>query len=326
MELREIRYFLALARTLNFTRAAEACGVTQPALTRAIQKLERELGGPLFARERGSTHLTTLGRLVLPQLTLLHEQSEVVGRQAEQHRRLAVSDLRLGVMCSIGPSRLATIVQCFHQSHPGVAISMADATPGRLAERLLAGEDDAALLARNELEPTRFVLEPLYTERTMIACTASHRFAQREDITMADLHGETYLLRTNCERRGVLADRLREVGARLDVVVRSEREDWIQSLVALGLGVCFLPEFSGVQPGLVLRPVRDAPMPREICLATVAGRRWSPSLARFMDRIRRLAAPAPTASRGVAADAAEPGRAHRIHASAALEGVPGDRG
>jgi DNA-binding transcriptional LysR family regulator len=291
MELREIRYFLALARTLNFTRAAEACEVTQPALTRAIQKLERELGGPLFARERGNTHLTSLGRLVRPQLEVLYEQSQAVGRQAEQHRRLAVSDLRLGVMCSIGPSRLAHLVQCFHEAHPGVAISMADATPDRLPERLLAGDYDAALLSRPELDGTRFIAEPLYSERTMVACARSHRFAERAEIGMADLHGETYLLRVNCENRPALAERLREVGAMLRVAVRSEREDWIQSLVAAGLGVCFLPEFSAVQPEIVLRPVRDAPLAREICLVTVAGRRWSPALASFMERIRRQRPP-----------------------------------
>jgi DNA-binding transcriptional LysR family regulator len=288
MELREIRYFLALARTLNFTRAAETCEVTQPALTRAIQKLERELGGPLFARERGNTHLTSLGRLVLPQLEALHAQSQAVGRQAEEHRRLGASDLRLGVMCSIGPARLARLVRCFQEAHPGVAISMADATPDRLPQRLLAGDYDAALLARPELEGTRFVAEPLYTERIMVACARGHRFAGCAEIGMADLHGETYLLRVNCESRGALAEKLREAGATLRVAVRSEREDWIQSLVAAGLGVCFLPEFSVVQPEIVLRPVRDAPLAREICLVTVAGRRWSPSLARFMERLRRL--------------------------------------
>src|SRR3569833_1550016 len=68
MEVHEIRYFLAVCRTLNFTRAAEQCNVTQPALTRAIQKLEDELGGLLFSRERGNTHLTELGRLMQPHL------------------------------------------------------------------------------------------------------------------------------------------------------------------------------------------------------------------------------------------------------------------
>ena len=66
MEFHQVRYFLALCTTLNFTRAAEACNVTQPALTRAIQRLEEEFGGPLFQRERSLTQLTELGRLMRP--------------------------------------------------------------------------------------------------------------------------------------------------------------------------------------------------------------------------------------------------------------------
>ena len=68
MEMQQVRYFVALAQTLNFTRAAEQCNVSQPALTRAIQQLEHELGGPLFHRERGNTHLSELGRMMLPYL------------------------------------------------------------------------------------------------------------------------------------------------------------------------------------------------------------------------------------------------------------------
>ena len=76
MELSQVRYFLALAKTLNFTRAAEACNVTQPALTRAIQRLEEELGGPLLYRERSLTHLTDLGKAMLPHLDAAYMAAE----------------------------------------------------------------------------------------------------------------------------------------------------------------------------------------------------------------------------------------------------------
>src|SRR5260370_34699977 len=76
MELFQVRYFLALARTLNFTRAAGACNVSQPALTRAIQRLEEELGGPLLHRERKLTQLTDLGRAMLPHLEAAHAAAD----------------------------------------------------------------------------------------------------------------------------------------------------------------------------------------------------------------------------------------------------------
>jgi LysR family hydrogen peroxide-inducible transcriptional activator len=286
MDLRDVRHFLAACRTRNFTRAAEDSGVGQSTLSRAIQRLEHELGGPLFARERGHTHLTALGRLVQPRLEELARGAEALRSEAVLHRRLQGSDLRLGVLCSIGPQRLAGFLAGFRAAHPGVDISVSDATQPRLIERLLAGELDAAITALPADAPDRLRAEPLYGERHVVACPPGHRFARRTGIAMRDMDGETYLLRVNCEAREPLGEALRAAGATLSVACLSEREDWIQSLVAAGMGVCFLPEFSAVQPGLVLRPVEDAPVARRVCLATVTGRRWSPPLAAFVDALR----------------------------------------
>jgi DNA-binding transcriptional LysR family regulator len=137
MDLREIDYFLTVARTMNFTRAAALCGVTQPTLTRAVQRLEREFGGPLLARERGNTHLTALGRLVHPQLEEMVARGRALRQQATLHARLDEADLQLGVMCSIGPARFGGFLSRFRTRCPGVAITLADATPQLLCERLL---------------------------------------------------------------------------------------------------------------------------------------------------------------------------------------------
>src|SRR5687767_15951449 len=102
MEMQQVRYFVALARTLNFTRAAEQCNVSQPALTRAIQQLEHELGGPLFHRERGNTHLSELGRMMLPYLETVHVQTLAAREQAKAVRKLEKATLKIGAMCTIG--------------------------------------------------------------------------------------------------------------------------------------------------------------------------------------------------------------------------------
>jgi DNA-binding transcriptional LysR family regulator len=287
MELREAEYFLAVSRTLNFTRAAEQCGVAQPTLTRGIQKLEREYGGPLLARERGYTHLTALGRLVQPQLEEIVARSSTLRRQAQLHARLEGADLRLGVMCSIGPKRFGPFLSAFRARRPGVEILLSDATPERLGERLLQGEFDCAITAMPEGYADRLKAEPLYAERFVVACSRSHPFAARRSITMREMDGQTYLLRMHCEHREVLSDALAAAGATVKRACRSEREDWIQSLVAAGMGVCFLPEFSAVQPGLAVCAVEDSPPAREICLLTVAGRRWSGAVASFVEAVRR---------------------------------------
>jgi LysR family transcriptional regulator, hydrogen peroxide-inducible genes activator len=287
MDLREVDYFLAVVRTMNFTRAADQCGVTQPTLTRGIQRLERQFGGPLLARERGNTHLTALGRLVHPQLQDIVARSQALQQDAESHARLEGSDLRLGVMCSIGPARFAGFLSRFRAARPGIAIMLADATPDMLCQRLLRGEHDAPLTAVPDVQGERLRIETLYTEYFHVACSANHPFAARPRIRMQDMDGQIYLSRINCEHREVLGVRLAAAGAKLVHACRSEREDWIQHLVAAGMGVCFLPEFSAAQPGVVLLPIEDAPPAREVCLVTVAGRRWSSALACFVEATRR---------------------------------------
>ena len=105
MEIHEIRYFLAVCRTLNFTRAAEQCNVTQPALTRAVQKLEGELGGLLFSRERGNTRLTELGRLVQPHPEEVAARTAAAKEQAGRFLWAGSGAPRPGVMRTTGRLR-----------------------------------------------------------------------------------------------------------------------------------------------------------------------------------------------------------------------------
>ncbi len=104
MNMHHIRYFLAVSDTLNFTRAAETCGVTQPALSRAIQQLEAEIGGILFRRERNLTHLTDLGLLLLPRFEQIMGEVGDAKRDARRFLTLDHANVSLGVMCTIGPS------------------------------------------------------------------------------------------------------------------------------------------------------------------------------------------------------------------------------
>src|SRR5215204_4656939 len=115
MEMHQVRYFLAVAEELNFTRAAERCNVAQPSLTRAIKLLEGELGGPLFNRERANTHLSELGRMVKPYLEQVYEQTREAKRQALDFVKLKKTILKLGVMCTIAPDQLVDLV-CAVQS------------------------------------------------------------------------------------------------------------------------------------------------------------------------------------------------------------------
>jgi LysR family transcriptional regulator, hydrogen peroxide-inducible genes activator len=292
MEMHQIRYFLAVSETLNFTRAAEQCNVTQPALTRAIQKLEEELGGLLFRRERHLTHLTDLGRLMRPQLEQVWHQTETAKTTAKSFLKLENAPLSLGVMCTIGPLRGIGFVTDFWRTNQGIEITLREGVPPRLGELLREGELDLAVMAQWEPFDDRFNIQPLYRERFVVAFPPGHRFASQNGVRLADVEGESYLLRINCEYKDHLRTLREERGIALQHVYRSEREDWIQTMVMAGLGIAFIPEYSVVLPGLQTRPLVDPQVLREVALVTVAGRRFSPAVAAFVRAIKAYKWPA----------------------------------
>jgi LysR family hydrogen peroxide-inducible transcriptional activator len=285
--MHQIRYFLAVSENLNFTRAAEACNVTQPALTRAVQKLEEELGGLLLRRERNHIRLTEFGQAMRPHLENILSNTESATTTAKSFLTLEGAPLRLGVMCTVGPLRCIGLMARFNQEHPGVSVSLKEGVPAELAEMLQQGELDLAIMAGPQGFADRFKVEPLYRERFVVAFPPGHRFQQQEAVRTIDCGGESYLMRINCEYATCWDDFLAEHKVDLKEVYRSEREDWIQSMVMAGLGICFLPEFTSVLPGLSTRPLIEPEVFREVAMVTVPGRRYSPAVAAFVKTLKR---------------------------------------
>ncbi len=287
MEMHQIRYFLAVSETLNVTRAAELCHVSQPALTRAIQKLEDELGGLLFRRERTTTHLTDLGRLMKPHLETIFDEAHAARKTATKFLKLERAPLNVGIMCTIGPLRFTGMLTRFRRDNPGVEVALVEGVPRRLAELLYEGRLDVAIMAQPEPFGDRFAPLQLYRERFGVAFAPGHRFNAANALALAQIHGEHYLDRINCEYASFIDKLCEERGIEVTVVYRSEREDWIQTMVLAGLGVCCTPEFSLLHAGVQFRPLIDPEIAREVSLVTVAGRRQSPAVAKFVASVRR---------------------------------------
>ncbi|QEX17469.1 transcriptional regulator [Hypericibacter terrae] len=287
MEIHQIRYFLSVCETLNFTRAAERCNVTQPALSRAIQKLEEELGGQLFRRERSLTHLTDLGHLMRPQLEKVVMGEKAAKAAAREFLKLDDAPLKLGIMCTIGPLRGIGFLADFRARHPGIAVTLKEGVPTELSEMLMSGDLDVAIMAQEKPFDERFDRRPLYRERFSVALPPGHRLTPKNAICVTDLANENYLQRLNCEYYDTLRA-LTDDWDKLNVktVYKSEREDWIQTMVIAGMGICFIPEFSPTVPGLVTRPLVDPEVSREVLLVSIAGRRFSPAVATFVKAIK----------------------------------------
>lgn len=280
MELSQIRCFLALSETLNFTRAAEQCGISQPSLSRAIQKLEDEVGGKLIRRERGRTHLTEMGTLLVPRLKQALSLTETALSEAQEFSRISSTKLALGVMCTIGPNRMISLVDHMARKVPQLELTMRDAPGERLIEMLMSGEIDVALVGLPEY-PDVIKAEPLYSERFVISFPKGHRFAKNSTVPLCHLENEAYLERLNCEFDAYYEGIHGEFPYDLNIRFSSENEEWIQAMVLAGLGCAILPEFSVFQAGLQTRPITEPEMSRTISLATVRGRPHSESVALF---------------------------------------------
>jgi DNA-binding transcriptional LysR family regulator len=290
--MHQVRYFLALARTLNFTRAAEQANVSQPALTRAIQQLEAELGGPLFRRERARTHLSELGRIMLPYLEAILAQSEAARDHAQRLANLTAASLQLGVMCTIGPAVISDFIAAFSARHAEVELHILDRPAGELLRLLDAGEIDLALYGGPDDLAERFHALPLFDERFVVCVPPGHRLAARNVVRGADLDGERYVNRANCEYLDDARDRFRENGAVLRRVFSSERDDWVQGMIKAGLGFGFFPEFSVTDPGLVSRTLVEPEFVRTVQLVTVRGRPHAPAVGALLQMARAFRWPA----------------------------------
>lgn len=286
MEMQQVRYFLALARTLNFTRAAEQANVSQPALTRAIQHLEHELGGPLFHRERQNTHLSELGRVMLPYLEQIQTQAEAAKARAQAVRNVENVTLKIGVMCTIGPAMISDLIVKFRTSHPAVTLEVTDRSSPQLLEMLSGGDLELALFGSpDELDP-RFHGLPLFSERFVIAMAPDHPLASRNVLTCRETDGHAYVNRANCEVLEHASRELDAQGVDWHRVFSSERDDWVQGMIRAGLGIGFFPELSVTDPGLVTRRLIGPEFTRTVMLVTVRDRPHSPVVGAFVEQAR----------------------------------------
>ncbi len=286
MEMQQIRYFAALAETLNFTRAAERCNVTQPALTRAIQGLEAELGGPLFHRERSKTHLSELGRMMLPYIQGIIDQASTAKDAAKAFGRLDDVHLKMGAMCTIGPAIVSTFIARFCETHPEVTVSVVDDGAKALADRLIAGELELALLAFPDGLDVCFHGLPLFVERFVLVVHPTHRLANYESVPCRELDGEPYINRTNCEYYDWVHEQFVGQGIRTRKVFSSQRDDWVQGMIKVGMGIGYFPEYSATDADLVVRPLTDPEFSRTVMLVTVRGRPHSPAVGAFVRQAR----------------------------------------
>ena len=275
MEMHQIRYFLAVARELNFTRAAESCNVSQPALTRAIQQLEDEFGGQLLRREGKLSHLTDLGKRLLPLMLRCHESALAAKSLASSFKVGSAQSLLLALARSIDLRLVTDCIGEIQRRCSTFEFKILRGSASEISESLKKGQADLAIAGPLEEAWDRLDRHSLFEEEQVLTVAMQHRLAGRNQITVEDLAGERILLDSACEMAAGLAEQLRKGGVREDGLLRIGSRQDILSLTEANLGVGFLP--ANAQGHGVLRLIRVDGLDtrRQISLYMVAGRQRS---------------------------------------------------
>lgn len=281
MDLNHIRQFLTLAETLNFTEAAKIHETSQPTLSKAIQRIEDELGGQLIVRDGKNTRLSALGRKVRGEFIRIVELEARAFELVAEHERTGVSELNIGISTTLGPPRFTDFFASFLEQNENVEVILHQVDPETAPELILSGALDACIANREVPERPKIRVTPIFNERMRLAFGRTHRFARLDRVSMADLRNERYLDRINCDFRADIAAVLEAANVDLDVSLRSDREDWIQQFLADGVGVAIIPEFSTVTDGLILRDVEGIDFKRPVALLSAYGPGKSAAIAKI---------------------------------------------
>ena len=241
MEMHQLRYVVAVARGRNFTRAAEQCHVSQPALSQQIQKLEDELGERLFDRSKREAKLTPHGEAFLRHAVHILEEAETARREASDAKHLLSGTVTVGVLPTIAPYLLPNVLRDFTEKYPGLEIIVQEDTTARLLKHMLVYEADFVLVS-HPIQDERLEVRRLFTEELLLALPPGHPLTRKRKIAAADLEGERLIV---MQEGHCLGDQVRRFCDRRDlhpqISFRSPQLETIQALVCAGLGISLIP-------------------------------------------------------------------------------------
>ncbi|MGH6736170.1 MAG: LysR family transcriptional regulator [Methyloceanibacter sp.] len=286
MEMHQVRYFLAVSRALNFTRAAEECNVAQPSLTRAIRQLEGELGGDLFRRERPQAQLTELGQRMLPLLRQCYESALSARSLAEAIKKGEVGALRLAVSRTIDPGLVTPHVVELGKLFSSLDLKLLRGSAGEVLEYLKSGEVELGIAGPIGEEWERLDCWPLFTEDFQLAVSKSHNLAQAPVVDLDGLRQERLMIRTYCETTQSLIDLLRNREFDVSRFHEVSGEDDLVALLEAGFGVAFVPRSTKNPESLARIPVTGVELDRTIYLYGVAGRQRTAVASTLMKMLR----------------------------------------
>jgi len=193
MNLRDLKYIIAVAETRHFGKAAQQCFVSQPTLSGQIKKLEDELGVVIFERTNRSVEITPVGEAILSHARQILEQADVITQLARAQQDPLAGALRIGAIPTLSPYLMPLILAPLKKHHPQMKLVLSEELTDTLLQRLHNHEIDAALLA-TPADESDFESQPLFDEPFWVAYPSSHPFYTKQSITRRDLDNQNLLL------------------------------------------------------------------------------------------------------------------------------------
>lgn len=244
MQLHQLRYTAAVARSASFSRAAELCHVSQPSLSQQIQKLEEELGVRLFDRVRGKVKLTEAGERFLPRALRILEEVDAAEREARDANQAVQGRLVIGALPTIAPYLLPPLIAQFSAEFPQVKMVVQEDLTANLIKLMAAFELDFAV-ASHPVQDERFEIVELFSEELLLALPAKHPLATKRAVTLADLETEQFII---MKEGHCLGDQVLSFCHRSDfqpqISCRSAQMETVHSLIRSGLGISLVPQMS----------------------------------------------------------------------------------
>lgn len=275
MDVRHLRYFVAVADTGSFSAAARRCRIAQPSLSQQVQKLEAEIGRPLFDRLGRSIALTEAGTSLLPRARRILDEMREASIELAAGDSTGSGQLAVGAIPTIAPFLLPRAVERFAASCPRALLSISEAVTDQLIEALVAAEIDLALVS-TPIEHETIELRVLGQDRFLVAVAPEHSLARRDSISLAEIGRENAVLLDEMHCLGQQVEELcRVMRLQLKVSCRAMQLATLLELVARGVGVALVPEMAALadrEQRCRYIPVEGKVPYREIAIATRRGR------------------------------------------------------
>jgi DNA-binding transcriptional LysR family regulator len=273
MQLQQLQYFVAVAETRHFTRAAEQVHVAQPSLSQQIRALERELGAELFSRARGNIALTDAGETLLPLARRILADADTARQEVQELGRLERGRVRLGATPSLCTGLLPDVLREYHDRYPGIRLLIEEGGSHDLVRELARGSLDLALvvLPLPSPSPALTTLELLREDLVVVSSPeVAAPGAGRRSVRVADLQRERLVMfRHGYDLRELTVAACRAAGFDPDFAVEGGEMDAVLGFVRAGLGMAVVPRMVATRAGRGLRvtPLTRPGLHRTIGLA-----------------------------------------------------------